>query len=321
MLKDITVEKGYECLNACILNWLHYSGVIVNSSDIYFASEVDHLKFNDITEELSINAYEKNFSFMDKYCVTYKMCNSTKDNCIDQLNKIVANNNHIILKTCPEKLGYTNAFSLNRDAPHFINVLDIKEDGKILILDGYIPTLNSTTFIGYIDFEDFLEAWAEREYEYILLDNLEELNTEKIKNEAVENFKNTIKNYCIESEKFTDYNFGDEVLKLFYCFFNRVKIQDIPTENYVEDFFFKIKVFGFMIEKQMVFQKLQEGSSEIAKKYERLIGKWNGILLFTRKAIYTKKNTQLDQIYEKICEVVIEEKRLFEYALSQETSR
>ena len=98
----------------------------------------------------------------------------------------------------------------------------------------------------------------------------------------------------------------------FSAFFNRVVNHTCLTEDYVEKFFFKVKVNGFMIDKQMILEKINEESLGLSLKYEKVIDQWNNILLFTRKAIYSNRTERLNQLYKNICNVIEEEKTIFE---------
>lgn len=79
---------------------------------------------------------------------------------------------------------------------------------------------------------------------------------------------------------------------------------------YMNTFFSKIKVSGFVIGKNMIWEKVNEYAPSYADDYLHIIHRWNHILLVMRKYCFCNKVEKAISIYNDIVNVVLEEDEL-----------
>lgn len=73
-------------------------------------------------------------------------------------------------------------FRQSNHSTHYV-IVDSEIQGKYHIIDCYVPTREPSVFEGYISKEEILRAWKNKEYEYIVMENVE-INLDLLKKEC-----------------------------------------------------------------------------------------------------------------------------------------
>lgn len=166
--REYVTQRGYNCLLSCIYNYLFFCNDVRSEADLFLKSRGYRL-------------YGKRGRFP-----TYKIADTLKKMALpakikrvgkgkdarEELLKMVKEDRMIILCTQANKLKYNNVFQYIDDSMgHFFNVIGADAE-RFYISDGYINTNWGSLFEGYVDYEDFAEAWETYENcKYIELDS------------------------------------------------------------------------------------------------------------------------------------------------------
>lgn len=308
--------QGYECLNSCLTNYLNIWGIHVDPSIIYFCGEGFNIKFiksNNL--HIITTSHKSNFDFMRKYGITFDKIKENSEKSKSQLIRMLEDNHSISLKVLSSSLNYNRVFSQN-DSIHFINAIGISSDkNKVFVVDGYVPTLKPSTFSGWVDIDDIVQAWSRAEGEYIEFQKPEMMNLEVIYSDYISALKNQLGSYISKTGSSDGLFYGYlALIELFH------ELTNCPSKQMAEvtrDINYQIRIQGVIASRYFIKRavNLILNNAEMCEKIDGFIEKWNSISLMLIKASFSGKRDYLKIIYEKVEKVLYDENRLINVIL------
>lgn len=296
-------KKGYECFNACIVNSFAQVGVDLSSSDTFFSMDSNVLFEN----EQSILEVPSSVLFLDKYNIQYENDTYPNSDISELWKKIMADFfKSLVVRVRPEIMNYSKLFSSNLGAGHYINVINV-DDKQVYFVDGYVPKITDDLYLGAVDKDIFEQSWCKERNKYRIIDTALNLSVEKIKRDARENFREYVnRSHDLLQFQETD-NPEHPVLKMFWKLCERMQSEGQIDQSFAGYFFYELRVRGFLIVKNMIYEKLTELSLELAEEYNLNILKWNQTLMFMRKYMLQAKTDKFIALYGTINGLIREE--------------
>ena len=172
-LENYKTVQGYECLNSCIVNFLRNEGYPVNLYDVLIIGEGLEIIYSQQNgfPEIHTSIYEANFRYLGKTGIPYIYKKYRGTNLGEFFEKQLLANKRMILRVDAQKLIYNKAFHHEESIPHFINLIGISDDLKLVkISDGCAPAYQDSIFEDWVEIEALGYAWVEMGLEYIEFD-------------------------------------------------------------------------------------------------------------------------------------------------------
>lgn len=296
-------KRGYECFNACIVNSFARNKLELNSSDIFFSMGDKPLEEN----EKSWLEVSSSMDFLKKYDVYCENDLYREENIETFLQEQASKpDRHLILKIRPQMMGYSRIFSTNMDVGHYVNVI-YADDKQIHLVDGYTPNAMESGYCGIVNIDELAIAWKAERNKYRIIKISQTIDLKSIRKEARKNLYRYI-NYSHYQLQNVDKGVPEHmVLRMFWNVIERIKQGEIFDNEFINLFFYDIRVRGFLIVNNMIWEKVYENSEEFAEEYFRIISKWKHILLFMRKYMMQKMTEKIVKLYDNILVLVKEE--------------
>lgn len=300
-LESYSPKRGYMCFNACIVNCLSMSDIQLTSSDVFFAGNA-----------------EKDM-FLEEYRITHE-----KHYLIDQdiksffCEEAMRDNSHLIINVRPDLLDYSSVLAENiMGFQHSINIVGANDEG-VNFIDGYAYTVMGEVYSGFISYEKLKPAWDIEGNVYHKIFMPEALDENKIKEDAKRQFYIWLKRNHKMIDNSQDEIPVDDILFYFWTLKNKIEREQCINMEYMNTLLAKVKVSGFLIGKNMVWEKISEYAPSYADDYLRIIHRWNHILLVMRKYSFSNKVEKVIALYNDIVKVVLEEDQLLMKILQTE---
>ena len=172
-LENYKTVQGYECLNSCIVNFLRNEGYPVNLYDVLIIGEGLEIIYSRQRgfPEIQTSIYGANFRYLEKTRISYSCKNYHGKNPGEFFRKQFLANKRMILRVDAQKLIYNKAFHQEESIPHFVNLIGISDDLKLVkIGDGCAPAYQDSIFEDWMEIEALGYAWGEMGCEYIEFD-------------------------------------------------------------------------------------------------------------------------------------------------------
>lgn len=300
---------GYECLNACLANYMNFYNLDVSTSDIFFGGDGFNISVkNDFYFELESNLYLSNFNFLDNFNFNYSY-GKCVENPIDFLRNSILGNKAISLKVSSEFLTYNRVFKQTKNATHFINAIGLEEDkNKIYISDGFVPTKVPTIYQGWVNLDDILRGWEEKKYEVLCMRNFND-SIKCSREQILLKVKEGITRYLYENKII------DKMLKYIrHEFYKKNDISQVILKcNY------ELKIYGFISSKRFLLSWVDKNlhNDLISSEYSKIIIKWNDFCDMILKFGFNKKYESLKKAEEYADALMEDEAKLLHTLLSQ----
>lgn len=172
MIKDkgYKTHIEYNCLDACISNYLNFKGIKTSGLERFFLGDGYQLFFNKASGyQIHNTGVSGTFNALKKMEIPFRIKYINQNAC-ESLVEMIYKEQMIIIKVPIGVLDYNNIYNQgNIYATHFINPIGIK--GKDLyISDGFVPTKKTDYFQGWVDFEKIVEGWIYKKNYCIILE-------------------------------------------------------------------------------------------------------------------------------------------------------
>lgn len=299
-------KRGYECFNACIVNSFSKNNLELSSSDIFFSMGDQPLEEN---ENSMLEVFSSKI-FLEKYNVYCKKDLYCEENVKEFLYQNTTKpDGHLILKIRPEMIGYSKLFSTNMGAGHYVNII-YADDKQVQLVDGYTPNPMGSGFYETVDIDELVRAWKVERNKYRFIRVPQIIDLDDIKREARENVARYVNNSHSLLQNCDSGVPEHMILRMFWRVIERMKQGEVFDNEFISFFFYDIRVRGFLIVNNMMWEKISECSKEDAEEYLRLITRWNQLLLFMRKYMMKNMTEKIIRLYGDIVALVKEEDEL-----------
>ncbi|MGX7149750.1 hypothetical protein [Enterococcus ureasiticus] len=147
------MKKSYECLNSSLVFSLNSLGIIINPSDLYIIGEGYDFCYS--SNYLGANQKKNSYLALNRLDIYFNEFRVSKSNFKNFISYMSTKSTYsLIIKVSSIIICcYSNIKKIS-DNTHYINIVGISEDKKkIFIHDGFIPDLQHSTFVGWIDIE------------------------------------------------------------------------------------------------------------------------------------------------------------------------
>ena len=304
-IEKYTPKRGFECVNACLVNCLAFQNCDISSSDILFSVEDKNIY---TFEDDFLYCNEPNNPFAEKYGIKLELKSTDQQNAKKVItNELQKNNSFLVVAVRPEILEYSLVFSENSQGyRHFINIVGADEK-EVYFVDGYVFHVDDAVYSEHVNYEKFLKAWEMKKYLFCRVEIPDDLNVKGIKQEAKQHFVSYVQrdHEILMNSKEDDPE--HDILRLFWLLKNKISRDNCIDPNYINHFITQVKVEGFLIIKNMIWEKLYEISPEYAEEYDQYIKRWNHLFMVIRKYTIRNKAEGIVALYENIRELVYEE--------------
>lgn len=304
-------QQSYECLNACISGYMYNCGIKVAPEDIFFIGKGYNLTVtNEGMPIIGAKLYESNFRFLD-FC-NVKYVSGHFDENIDVkevISKYISNGDMLSIMVSSELLTHNRVFVQTEGSPHYLNIL-AENENEYLIADGYVPTMDPTTFIGYVEKESIIAAFKKLGFRYFMGEyNLFAKDLAEIQNAADNSFKEYVKDFiALDARKKLLEQVFEYVDNLFATQADKEVIRGtVVSINY------HLKIYGFITIKRYALNKIAKllNNSELTVQYTDIVARWNKICMSLLKAGFSAKEEKFGQVKNSIRALLEDEKALF----------
>lgn len=313
---ETDVLKSYECMNACILNHVSSVEMKINGSDIFFAGEGYPISYKKGSlTEIKSDAYNANFRFLKKYGFMYSF--HKVDPTIDSIKRMLQKSYTITIHMMSDFLTYDRVFLQSSGASHFINVLDYdQKQKKLFIVDGSVPTMEKSSFSGWVDEKDIMRGWQVMQGEVLNVDlkhNL--LNTgllQGIRNDANAHVLVAIKKYLDgKSSILSSYVTGEQAI----CFLMEQLRKKVKKKNFrelIQEVNFRLRVDGYIGAKKFMAEKFFEQEFRLAMEYSKIVDDWSRWCMLLLKSGIGASEKNIILVQSRMQELVERERKVFE---------
>ena len=304
--RTYSLVQGHECLSASIGNYLNYFCPDITGNEVLIAGNGFNVIYDKKQKIIGAPIYEANFSFMEKYGVSY-----VRGNCYEErkgfLYHCIKQKEKIILRVDAQQLTYNRVFQQATNSPHYIDLMGVDGE-RFYICDGYVPTRETSIFEGWINYDCLIKAWEAMKYEYLILNWDKTLDTLQILRDVDEILCQNLTEYITGGNKGVNFYGQDAILKLF-ADLNAVFWGDNAKEQILQ-YNYQLKIFGFLALKETLKEILNKktGFDELALKYNDVITQWNRICMLLVKIAFSAKISNLENLNRKVIDCVLKEK-------------
>lgn len=288
---DFEVIQSYECLNACVTNFMKILGREDKPSTVFFGGEGFKFKYRKDGDRYALlsDMYKANFKYMDRIGLQYNhelYSNSSK--ALEFVGKGVIEGRCFALKVQSDSLKYNRVYS-QTIAQHYINIIDYcQEKQEFYILDGDVPTTIPSCFCGWVDANSIIEGWRKTNCEYIEFVKSENLST--LSNDEM---KESIKSQLIE---YINSPNEDKGVSAIFKYFNEINLcEDSQLSKLALDINYNIKIEGIWASRYYLLEFLSENDFEvdIIEELRAIIKQWNRVCMMCIKLSISKREKEL----------------------------
>lgn len=170
-MKSYSNVRGNECLTACIIAYMKYCGLHINESDIFLAGKGYRISYSGNIYDVEIGADA--YEAVYRFVEKYEVPYShgrIKKEYAVSSLDDAADREQMISVRVSTSRLTYDNVYKSIKAPHWISVIGRTKDNYI-IADNAIPGVAGKVYLGDIGKEELISAWEELGYEYFLLGN------------------------------------------------------------------------------------------------------------------------------------------------------
>lgn len=315
--KGYKTIQGNECLNACMANYLNYTGNKIQGNMIFWGGGGFHLLDKREGEYgIVTDAHKNHFNFTEKYKIPYvtgRFLNDS-DKAKQYLKEAIYAERMVIIETKANYLTYSTVFNRTMESSHFINVIGISEDeSQLYISDGYVPTVIPSTFEGWISFDVIFKAWQEAEFLYNEFQDLDEALYEKLHIESINQFYICLDDYLNpEATKDSEWNCGEKIIRGVFEDMTDYCRENMDMVSIIEEMNFYMKAYGFLFSKFFIVEQLiaMDVEEKIITSYKDIISRWNNLCFYMLKISVTKRWKDIQKLQQRAFQLIQDERQI-----------
>lgn len=303
-------QQSYECLNSCISGYMYNCGIKIAPEDIFFIGKGYNLTVTDEgMPTIGAELYESNFRFLDYCNVKYVSSHLNEDmDAKEFIRKCINNGDMLSVMVSSELLTHNRVFVQTEGSPHYLNIL-AENENEYLIADGYVPTIDPTTFIGYVEKESIIAAFKKLGFRYFIGEcNSFSKDLVEIQNDANNSFKEYIKDFIAQD---VGKNLLEQVFDYVHNLFVTQADKEVMRETVVS-INYHLKIYGFITIKQYALNKIAKllDNNELTEQYADIVNRWNKMCRSLLKAGFSSKKEKFTRVKDSICALLEDEKAL-----------
>lgn len=292
--KNYMPVLSHECLNASVVGYLNYYGLSILSSDIFFSGGGLDYEISDEKNVpvISTDMYGSNFRFLNKYGIGYKKDTCTANDAEEFLKQCVRDESAVSIPVRSDLLKHSRVFSQTENSTHYLNIVGQKGN-DFIIADGYVPEQKADVFIGFMDSQSLLNAWRERGYAYLIIEEPPTISNDIHADAVISRNKSLDKILELQMDILV---FRDMVDKFKNYFDSDCTASAAESINY------RLKIYGWISSKYYLYESLAADGTdhEILRQYGEIIDRWKLNCLLLLKAGYSRKINQLERVGQKL---------------------
>lgn len=308
--KSNDLIQSYECLNACLVNYLNLRGKKKSPATVFFGGNGFVFKYCEYagSQQLLSNMYKSNFTYMNKTGIEYvhNFFATPTEALQFVVNEVMLKKNIIALKIQSDFLKYNRVYS-QTIAMHYINIVDYNEESqKFYIIDGDVPTAIPSVFSGWVDARELIDGWIKTNCEYILFVNCEKIYsfTEK---EMISIVRKQVHEYC-NSER------NDKGVLAVSTYFKILEAEnELQLSQIAREVNYQIKVEGIWASRHYLLDFID--SIGIEDKYieelKEIIKQWNSLCMSLIKLSISQRERDKEMALSLLSNILLKEKEYF----------
>lgn len=312
--KQYHTLQGYECLSACISNYLFYNNINVTASDIFFLGNGFNVYYEEDTKRILTDIYNANYNFLEKYNVKYSIFHASDENEGRQiLKESIENELMLIIKVSAESLKYNRIYNQAGDSPHFINVIGQREN-EVYVSDGFVPTRKFSVYYGWTNLYNILSAWSKQNYEYFIIDKVNFLSDFNVKEKVWSKIHEGIEKYIKGERSNGIINGYPAMIEVLDNLRRRLEEKEEHLEKRTLYLNHQLRICGFVSSKKMLLQQIKVfgEDNELINKYGYIVNRWSKLLMLLVKVGFSRKIDDFNNMYSKMMECINSENELLE---------
>ncbi len=316
--------QSYECLNACITNYLNQHSIPIKTSDVFLEGDDLDVVYTRKggTWDISVGIYKSNFDFLRKADIFYEhgffdLMQDGKSFLFDRISQNLC----LSIRAVSDCLTYNPVFSQTEGAPHFINLIGMDDKGEqVCISDGDLPTFKPSLFQDWVDLNMIMDAWYGMRGEYIILHpKKDDVHLNTIKKSGTDKLYRLIRDYLeggCNKALFRKVATGRQaILTLFDDLQEYSQRMKNDIGRVALDMNYQLRINGFLISKRYISHKIQDLNLDagIVNPYSDLVNRWSAALLHLIKAGKSKRTEDFTKLNEKVKTLCQEEDNLLQH--------
>jgi len=311
--KKYHTYQGYECLSACISNYLRWKNINIKASDIFFLGNGFCLFYEKDTERILSDMYMSNYSFMENYHINYEV-RSAEDKKVAKaiLQENILKEEMIMIKVAAEGLEYNRVYQQAGDSQHFLNTIGIN-DTSVFVSDGFVPTRKFSVYEGWVYLENIMRVWERKNYDYYVInfpenfENNDEIH-EKVKNMIIFSLLEYVK-IVERDDKIYGYSAMIHVIDNL-----REKLLDenYPLSERTLYLNHQFRVCGFVSAKKMLLEEMVYYGidSDLCNEYQIIVNRWSRWLMIMVKIGFSRRLNEFEILYSDMIKIIEKENEL-----------
>lgn len=302
--------QSYECLNACLTNYLCLRGKRISPARVFFGGIGFDFKCceKDGRQQLLSNMYKANFMYMDKVGIEYihDFFTKTAEEMQFVVKEVVVKKNIIALKIQSDYLKYNRVYS-QTIAMHYIDIIDYNEERQeFYIIDGDVPTAIPSAFSGWVNANELIEGWKKTNCEYVAFIDCENINIFSDKEMIFFVGKQLIE-YCNSESNVKG------VLAV-STYFKNLEVEDEEQlSKTARETNYQIKVEGIWASRYYLLEFIisLDLDEEYIEKLKEIIKQWNALCMSLIKLSISKRERDKEMTLSMLSNILSKEKEYF----------
>lgn len=312
--KSNDLIQSYECLNACLTNYLNLCGKKISPSTVFWGGNGFVFKCREYegSQQLLSNMYKANFLYMDKAGIEYvhDFFTTPSEELQFVVKEVTLEKNIIALKIRSDFLKYNRVY-LQTIAMHYIDIVGYnKESQEFYIVDGDVPTAIPSVFSGWVDARELIEGWKKTNCEYVMFVDCEKIYAFS-EREMILLVRQQLLEYCNSESN------DKGVLSVSTYFKNLEIVDELQLSQIAREANYQIKVEGIWASRHYLLDfinsiGIEEGYKE---KLKEIIKQWNALSMSLIKLSISKRERDKEKALSMLSNILLKEKEYF-YNLS-----
>lgn len=303
---NCNVVQSFECLNASLANVLRMWRYTITPSEIFFLGKGFDFKIvnrQDI-KQLESDVYISSFRYMDGMGIRYIHKFLKDESKAKQfVQSVISDRRFVALKIRSDYLTYNMVFK-QTIAKHYINVIGYNEErNELYILDGDVPTMITSSYMGWVNMDTIIEGWKKTNCEYIeffYTDCLVKMTDAQLASVIIEQ----LNNYMTEKSE----EKGVSAIGALFEQLDKKKANELTRVT--RDINYQIRVDGFWASREFLLNSLSEfgGYDELIQDETIILKKWNSLCMMCIKVGISKRADEIARVTALVQNLLEEEK-------------
>lgn len=311
--KNYHTYQGYECLSACISNYLRWKNINIKASDIFFLGNGFCLFYEKDTERILSDMYMSNYSFMENYYINYEV-RSAEDEKVAKaiLQESILKEEMIMIKVAAEGLKYNRVYQQAGDSQHFLNTIGIN-DTSVFVSDGFVPTRKFSFYEGWVDLENIMRVWERKNYDYYVINFSKNSESDDEIHEKVKKMiLSSLAEYVNVVEKDGKIYGYSAMIHVIDNLREKLLDENYPLSERTLYLNHQLRVYGFLSAKKMLFEEMIHYGidCDLCNEYQIIVERWSRWLMIMVKIGFSRRLSDFETMYSDMIKIIEKENEL-----------